>query len=105
MQSSNFSASSACRHCRYYTPEGRRGGHCNQLNVAVQSSWKACSLALPPFVTTWENIEELMVWQQRSLVAQEIPVTCHPEVEEIVEETGQRVSGSRQTVGLRALWM
>lgn len=46
-----------------------------------------------------------MVWQQRSLVAQEIPVTCHPEVEEIVEETGQRVSGSRQTVGLRALWM
>lgn len=57
----------ACRHCRFYTPEGRRGGHCQQLNVEVQGGWTACSLAIPPFTPAWENLEEILVWQQRSL--------------------------------------
>jgi hypothetical protein len=58
---------SSCRHCRYYVPEGRRGGHCRQLNVAVQSAWKACTLALPPFAPAWESLEGIMAWQQKAL--------------------------------------
>ncbi len=60
---------SACRHCRYYEPEGRRGGNCQQLNVAVQGAWNACALAIPPFSPAWENFEDIMVWQQKTLAA------------------------------------
>lgn len=49
---------SACRYCRHYQPEGRRGGMCQQLGAPVQASWKACSLALPPFAPSWENLED-----------------------------------------------
>ncbi|HIK13345.1 MAG TPA: hypothetical protein IGS52_24315 [Oscillatoriaceae cyanobacterium M33_DOE_052] len=56
MSASNCFAS-ACRYCRYFTPEGRRGGHCQQLGVPVQSKWKACCLAIPPFAPSWENTE------------------------------------------------
>jgi hypothetical protein len=35
----------ACRQCRYYEHEGRRGGHCKRLNVAVQGQWKSCVLS------------------------------------------------------------
>jgi hypothetical protein len=52
---------SACRRCRYYVPEGRRGGHCSQLSASVQGSWKACSLAAPVFEATWE-LERMLVW-------------------------------------------
>jgi hypothetical protein len=51
---------SACKYCRYYQPEGRRGGMCQQLGASVQGSWKACSLALPPFAPSWEKLED--VW-------------------------------------------
>lgn len=43
-----------CRHCRFYTPEGRRGGQCGRLTAPVLSHWQACSLALPPFAPSWE---------------------------------------------------
>ncbi|BAY31759.1 hypothetical protein NIES2107_36450 [Nostoc carneum NIES-2107] len=49
---------SACRYCRHYNPEGRRGGMCQQLGAPVQGSWKACSLALPPFAPSWETLED-----------------------------------------------
>jgi hypothetical protein len=42
---------STCRYCRFYHLEGRRGGHCSQLNVNVQSRWAACSLAQSTFVS------------------------------------------------------
>lgn len=48
MKATNFFTSN-CRYCRYYKPEGRRGGNCDILQVTVQSSWKACTLAIPPF--------------------------------------------------------
>ncbi|KOP23216.1 hypothetical protein AMR41_27430 [Hapalosiphon sp. MRB220] len=51
---------SACKYCRYYQPEGRRGGICQQLGAPVQASWKACSFALPPFAPSWEKLED--VW-------------------------------------------
>lgn len=66
------SVTSACRSCRYYTPEGRRGGNCQQLGVPVRSSWKACSLAIPPFAPSWEGIEEVLLWQKEMLILHEI---------------------------------
>lgn len=60
-------ASLACRHCRFYLPEGRRGGNCERLSAPVQSHWKACTLALPPFAPSWENIDNIMVWPQHKI--------------------------------------
>ena len=51
---------SSCRSCRYYSPEGRRGGVCQQLGAPVQGNWKSCSLCLPPFAPSWEKLED--VW-------------------------------------------
>lgn len=51
---------SSCRHCRYYHLQGRRGGTCQQLGVPVQAHWKACVLAMPPFTSAWENLEEVV---------------------------------------------
>ena len=48
---------SSCRHCRFYRPEGRRGGECGQLNVNVQGAWRACALAEPPFERVAEEQE------------------------------------------------
>lgn len=58
MKSLNLPAS-ACRYCRYYQPEGRRGGCCQTLGAPVQGNWKACGLALPAFGSDWEGIEGL----------------------------------------------
>ena len=52
---------SACRYCRFYNSEGRRGGSCKQLGVHVEANWNACSLALPPFTSAWESLEEIML--------------------------------------------
>jgi len=57
MKPINF-LTSACKYCRHYKPEGRRGGMCQQLGGPVQASWKACSLALPPFAPSWETLED-----------------------------------------------
>lgn len=60
MKTANFLTSS-CRLCRYYQHEGRRGGMCQKLGVEVQAGWKACSLAVHPFITPWERMEELVL--------------------------------------------
>ncbi|MGB3420933.1 hypothetical protein [Dolichospermum sp. FACHB-1091] len=49
---------STCRYCRYYQPQGRRGGMCEKLTAPVQGVWKACPLALPAFSPSWENLED-----------------------------------------------
>ena len=49
---------STCRYCRYYQPEGRRGGQCHKLSAPVEALWKACPLALPAFSTYWETLED-----------------------------------------------
>jgi hypothetical protein len=59
MKTANFLTSS-CRYCRYYKPEGRRGGMCQQLGVPVQACWKACALAARPFNSAWESLEEVV---------------------------------------------
>ena len=58
MKKANFSTS-ACRFCRFYEPEGRRGGSCKMLGVPVESSWSACSFAQPPFTSTLEKLENI----------------------------------------------
>ncbi|MEB3214993.1 MAG: hypothetical protein VKN72_01875 [Nostocales cyanobacterium 94392] len=57
---SNHIFTSACRNCRYFTPEGRRGGVCQQLGAPVRGSWKACSLAASPFAPSWESLEDAL---------------------------------------------
>ncbi|BAZ45935.1 hypothetical protein NIES4102_29630 [Chondrocystis sp. NIES-4102] len=59
MKEINFSTS-ACRYCRFYKPEGRRGGSCQQLGVPVQGSWKACAFACHPFKTTLKKLEDIL---------------------------------------------
>ncbi|MBV8885241.1 MAG: hypothetical protein JO235_14770 [Chroococcidiopsidaceae cyanobacterium CP_BM_RX_35] len=61
MKPLNF-LTSACRYCRFYQPEGRRGGVCLSLGVPVQGCWKACVLAKPPFAPTWGSLEGIMKW-------------------------------------------
>jgi hypothetical protein len=58
MKEMQFSTSN-CRHCRFYEPEGRRGGSCQILGVPVQSRWEACALAAPPFDTTLKKLEDI----------------------------------------------
>ncbi len=66
---------SACRCCRYYQPEGRRGGMCQQLNVPVRGSWKACSLALSPFAPDWDKIS--VFWGDDALgIKESLKVQC-----------------------------
>jgi hypothetical protein len=48
----------ACRYCRYYSPEGHRGGSCERLSVHVQGEWLACSLMIPSFSSDWEKVEQ-----------------------------------------------
>ncbi|MDX2243479.1 MAG: hypothetical protein NW224_22590 [Leptolyngbyaceae cyanobacterium bins.302] len=64
-------AISACRHCRFYSPQGRRGGYCKKLNVSVKGQWEACSLATPPFAATWRELESITVWTQKALIAED----------------------------------
>ncbi len=58
MNEMNFSTS-VCRYCRFYEHQGRRGGSCQMLGVPVQSSWKACAFASPPFETTLKKLEDI----------------------------------------------
>ncbi|MBW4631497.1 MAG: hypothetical protein KME30_06230 [Iphinoe sp. HA4291-MV1] len=77
------SLTSACRYCRYYKPEGRRGGICQQLGAPVQGNWKACSLAIPPFAPSWENLED--AWSlpnATSVLASGLNEPAHAPVEE-----------------------
>ncbi|MDC0834431.1 hypothetical protein POG22_15695 [Geitlerinema sp. CS-897] len=63
---------STCRSCRYYTPEGRRGGQCQQLGAPVCGGWKACSLGFPPFAPSWEYLEKSMTIVSHEAVLHDI---------------------------------
>lgn len=67
---SSDNLTSTCRCCQYYTPEGRRGGQCQQLHVPVKSGWRACQLAIPAFAMSWE-IKEIMEIQHQPAVSQD----------------------------------
>lgn len=57
-----------CRHCRYYQPEGRRGGSCLKLGVSVLSNWKACLLASPPFASPLKNLDTTFISLEKTLI-------------------------------------
>lgn len=56
MKKSSFS-DPKCRHCRFYEPEGRRGGCCQKLGVTVNGSWSACSLVCFPFSDILDEVD------------------------------------------------
>ena len=58
---------SSCSFCRHYTPTGRRGGQCALLSAPVRGQWRACSLALPAFMTPLSAIESLEKLQTQAL--------------------------------------
>ena len=57
----------ACRLCQHYSPEGRRGGTCDKLDVPVASTWEACSLASHPFELSWQSANNINSFLQESL--------------------------------------
>ena len=65
---------SACRYCRYYQPEGRRGGRCQMLEVPVQGSWKVCALAIPTFASAWQGLEEIVLPEEPLTLASSRPL-------------------------------
>ncbi len=68
------SLTSTCRRCIFYSPEGRRGGTCQQLNVHVQGCWKACSLAAHPFESSeWKQWDSSILRLERSLPLERTP--------------------------------
>lgn len=77
MKKINFSTS-ACRYCRFYEPEGRRGGSCQMLGVPVKSSWKACLFAAPPFENTLEKLEN--IFQLATPVSLDSPARSTPKI-------------------------
>lgn len=85
---------SACRHCRFYQPEGRRGGHCEQLGVPVRGGWKACSLAIPPFAPSWETVEALIAWQQGRFASEKPQLLGSRECSQENTYSRQRESGA-----------
>ncbi len=63
----NKSATSVCRNCCFYQPQGHNGGSCQQLNVSVGGSWPTCQLGLPAFAHSWQVLEDLPVQEQETV--------------------------------------
>lgn len=92
---------SACRYCRYYKLEGRRGGTCEMLGGSVQGSWKACALALPAFAPSWEGLEEIMLLADKTPVLSNVRTLCGLENYEIKPtEQSDSTSEQRKTLSL-----
>lgn len=87
MNEINFSTS-ACRYCRFYEPQGRRGGSCQMLSVSVQGSWKACAFASPPFKTTLTKLED--IFQLKASFSLNSPDKLAHEVSEIRDKNNSR---------------
>jgi len=84
-----------CRNCRYFVPEGRRGGNCEQLGVLVRGAWKACSLSIPAFAPSWEVIEGIAMWQAENLrVSEVVALESLPDVAAVGAPTENRISQS-----------
>ena len=95
---------SACRYCRYYKPEGRRGGLCQQLGVPVRGAWGACSLALPAFAPSWERLEVMMRWQEETVKTPEaLSFKCSLNSSQESASHEENVSTAQQPVEEEAL--
>ncbi|MBD2393317.1 hypothetical protein H6G11_03500 [Cyanobacterium aponinum FACHB-4101] len=60
----NNHCTSACRYCRFYSPEGRRGGMCSQLGVSVKAHWKSCHFASPVFDHNWQPLPDIALLEK-----------------------------------------
>lgn len=94
MKEINFSTS-ACRYCRFYKPEGRRGGSCNMLGVPVQSNWEACAFASPPFETTLKKLED--IFQLETPIKRESTRNTSTQISNIDLENNLQASMSTQS--------
>lgn len=90
MKTANF-ATSSCRYCRYYNPEGRRGGACQQLGVPVQAHWKACVLAARPFTAGWESLEDVVRLETS------LSLNCSTEHSSVKTSESEPVLAAKQT--------
>jgi hypothetical protein len=71
---------SSCRHCTFYQSEGRRGGSCQQLGVPVQGNWSVCSLAVPPFKPSLQNLPAITNWQELEAEINTAPMSLESEL-------------------------
>ncbi|MGK7927394.1 MAG: hypothetical protein AB4290_19495 [Spirulina sp.] len=84
---------STCRCCTFYSPEGRRGGICQQLGVPVKGCWKACSLASHPFArSSWQDWDAEIVHLEHSL-----SLSCSEESNELLAKSDHPVTPQTQT--------
>ncbi|UZQ54887.1 hypothetical protein OOK60_02025 [Trichothermofontia sichuanensis B231] len=67
----------ACRHCQSYTPEGRRGGHCQLLNVRVQGCWRACALGTLSFTPRPERLPQFTYWSADDIHPHLVEAVAH----------------------------
>lgn len=52
---------SACKHCRCFRSEGRRGGVCGRFETFAAGDWASCPFALPIFDEgNWETATDLI---------------------------------------------
>jgi hypothetical protein len=84
----NKSATSVCRNCCFYQPQGHNGGSCQQLNVSVGGSWPTCQLGLPAFAHSWQVLEDLPV-QEPEIVKKEVPTAETPMKLEVAETSSK----------------
>ncbi len=73
---------SVCRYCRYYDPQGRRGGMCQKLSAPVRGDWQACSLANAAFLPTWETWETITLLETAHLPIAKVSHR-HPSLSEV----------------------
>lgn len=88
---------SVCKHCRHYSPQGRRGGMCQKLSAPVQGNWQACSLANYPFLPTWESLEAITLWENPSFQGSKIPSKTNAQ-SEVTVKLGMDSVNESQTV-------
>lgn len=74
------SETSRCGLCRFYMHEGRRGGMCSQLDVAVRADLTACCLAASPFSSASKATSEATVgitdWESSRCVVNDAILTA-----------------------------
>lgn len=87
---------SRCGLCRFYVHEGRRGGQCSQLDVPVDSSWKACSLAVSPFSTSVEaptvSMSGITKWSTAKLVANSPKPAINSDIKPVANSAANSIS-------------
>ncbi|MCS6941473.1 MAG: hypothetical protein NZ901_01675 [Geminocystis sp.] len=82
-----------CRHCRFYSPQGRRGGMCSQLGVMVKADWNSCYFASPAFEQKETKIPHLV------LLEKSFSLSCVTPAVQWSLEKHKTVSSERQNTG------